>query len=121
MKTSLLLVLAITIVSCGDSKRTILYNKVMDVHDEVMPRMDDIYKNKKEFQDMLATKPADSLELKGKIARLDSADHMMMDWMHQFNPPDVKAPDEEAEKYLEDQLMKVNAMKEYVLKALDQK
>jgi hypothetical protein len=93
----------------------------MDVHDEVMPRMDDIYKQKKEFQDKLATKPADSLVVQQKIARLDSADHMMMDWMHQFNPPESKASDEEAEKYLEDQLTKVNAMKDYVLKALDQK
>lgn len=121
MKTLYIIILAITIVSCGDSKRTILYNKVMDVHDEVMPKMDDIYKHKKEFQDKLATKPADSLEIRQKITRLDSADHMMMDWMHQFNPPDVKANDDEAEKYLEDQLIKVNAMKDYVLKALDQK
>jgi hypothetical protein len=91
----------------------------MDVHDEVMPKMDDIYKHKKEFQDKLTTKPADSLEIKQKIARLDSADNMMMDWMHQFNPPDAKADDDEAETYLEDQLTKVNAMKEYVQKALD--
>ncbi len=92
----------------------------MNVHDEVMPKMDDIMKKKKEFQDKLATKPADSLELQQKIARLDSADHMMMDWMHQFNPPDEKTtPDEQTEKYLEDQLVKVNDMKAYVLKAIN--
>ena len=92
----------------------------MDVHDEVMPKMDDIYKRKKELQDKLATKPADSLEIRQRIARLDSADHMMMDWMHQFNPPDdEKASDEESEKYLEDQLTKVNDMKAYVQKALN--
>ena len=119
MKTLYIFILAIAIVSCGDSKKTILYNKVMDVHDEVMPRMDDIYKHKKEFQDKLATKPADSVEIQQKIAMLDSADHMMMDWMHQFNPPDEKTSDEEAEKYLEDQLTKVNDMKAYVLKALE--
>ena len=121
MKSFYILILAIAIVSCGDSKRTILYNKVMDVHDEIMPRMDDIYKHKKEFQAKLATKPADSVDIQEKIARLDSADHMMMEWMHQFNPPDVKASDDEAEKYLEDQLVKVNEMKDYVLLAIGQK
>ena len=121
MRILIVLILATAIVSCGDSKKTVLYNKVMDVHDEVMPKMDDIYQQKKELQDKLATKPVDSLELQQKIARLDSADHMMMDWMHQFNPPDEKASDDEAEKYLEDQLAKVNAMRDYVLKAIGQK
>jgi hypothetical protein len=119
MKALYVLIIAITIVSCGPPKKEVLYNKVMDVHDEVMPKMDDIYKKKKELQDKLATKPADSLELQQKITRLDSADHMMMDWMHQFNPPDKSTGDEETEKYLEDQLVKVNDMKAYVLKALN--
>jgi hypothetical protein len=121
MKALYVLILAIAIVSCGDSKRTILYNKVMDVHDEVMPKMDDIYKQKRALQAKLANKPTDSADIQHKIIMLDSADYRMMDWMHQFNPPDEKASDEEAEAYFEDQLTKVNQMRDYVLTAIGQK
>jgi len=67
--------------------------------------------------------PATGPDGQGQVSQfnLDSADHMMMDWMHQFNPPDEKTSDDETEKYLEDQLTKVNEMKAYVLKAIDQR
>lgn len=90
----------------------------MDIHDEVMPKMDDIYKQKTALQDKLKTNPSDSLEIKQKISMLDSADHKMMDWMHQFNPPDEKADEGETVKYLEDQLVKVSEMRDYVNKAI---
>ena len=122
MRTIIALILSITILSCGgksdSSEREALYNKVMDVHDAVMPKMDDIYKQKTALTEKLATKPADSLEIRQKITKLDAADKAMMDWMHQFNPPDEKTSDEEAKTYLEDQYQKVTEMQKFVDEAI---
>src|SRR5690349_24023475 len=66
-----------------------LYDQVMDIHDDVMPKSDEIYQLKKEIKDKIATP---NLELNKKkqleqiVAELDSADHSMMDWMHKFKP-----------------------------------
>ena len=38
----------------NDSPNQALYNQVMDIHDEVMPKMEDIYKLKKDFLEEIA-------------------------------------------------------------------
>src|SRR5256885_2203509 len=61
-----------------------LYDQVMDIHNEVMPKSDEIYQLKKQLQDKITTTPnlvADKKkQLDQLIAELDSADHSMMDW-----------------------------------------
>jgi len=124
MKSLYTLIFTLAIVSCGgESERTILYNKVMDIHDEMMPKMDDMYKLKTDLQGKLATatSPEEKTALEQRIAKLDSADQKMMDWMHQFNPPADDANEDEALTYLKDQLVKVAEMKKAVVDALDQK
>ena len=106
--------------NCGEKEKS-LYDQVMDIHDEVMPKMNDIYKRRKSLQDSIANTPdmaeETKVEFQQTILRLDSAGNSMMVWMREFNPPDQK--DEAAfKKYMEIELVKVKKMKEEVMKAL---
>jgi hypothetical protein len=100
-----------------------LYDKVMDIHDEVMPKMEDIYRLKKELQEKIdgtADMPLDrKKELEDIISDLDSADHLMMDWMHHFNPLPDSVDQEAAREYLETEMEKVMKVRELTNEALD--
>lgn len=142
MKISYIVVivaLALAIVSCqkstehtdhhddtavdADSANVILYNQVMDIHDEVMPRMEDLYNMKKDLQSQLDAAPsADAKQkLQQQIASVDSASKMMMDWMHEFNPPADTADQEQKRAYLETEMEKVKRVREAILTTLDNK
>lgn len=101
-----------------------LYDQVMNVHDEVMPKMEDIYKIKSQLQEKIANSPdlvkerKESLE--AMILNLDSASNAMMDWMHQFDPLPDTIDEEQARAYLESQMEKIKAVKEKMNTALEQ-
>src|SRR6478735_8150516 len=99
----MVIVLIGTMTNCGEKEKS-LYDQVMDIHDEVMPKMNDIHKMKKALKDSIANTPDMPEETKLKfgqtILRLDSAGNSMMVWMREFNPPE--ASDKEAfNKYME--------------------
>lgn len=100
-----------------------LYQQVMDVHDEVMPKMDDIYKLKRNLQEQIANAPemveAQRLKLEARIAALDSASKAMMDWMHDFNPLPDSADREEAREYLEEEMERIKQVRQTMLEAID--
>lgn len=119
---SLCIVLFTALLGCGKTQEKPLYDQVMDIHDEVMPKMGDIYKLKKSFRDSIANTADMTEEKKAEIEQLiqqlDSANSSMMVWMREFNPPDQK--DKEAfQKYMESELVKVKKMREDVYKALE--
>jgi hypothetical protein len=65
----------------------------MKVHDEVMPKLNDIYTLKEALKDKIANTPsmadAKKKEIEQTIVQLDSAGENMMVWMRAFNaPPD---------------------------------
>ena len=115
------LVLAGSLLACEKTEKP-LYDQVMDIHDEVMPKMNDLYKLKKQLRDSIVNTPDMQEERKEEfeqtILLLDSASTSMMVWMRQFNPPAQK--DKEAfQKYMESELVKVRKMREDVLQALE--
>lgn len=133
-----LFVLALAIVSCqksehahhddGDgtepdsvSANTILYNQVMDIHDEVMPKMEDLYNMKKDLEEKLKANPGPDVkaDLESRLVEVDSASKMMMDWMHEFNPPADTADQEQTRAYLEAEMEKVKRVKETILTVLE--
>lgn len=136
MKNALKLVVltSIFIAGCGkpspdnqrilDSVKTAhqaLYNETMDIHDEVMPKMDNLYTLKKSLQDSLAKTPTLSAEGKAaierKIQQIDSAGNAMMVWMRQFNPSDsVVSPAYGA--YMQQELEKVKKVRATMLNVL---
>ena len=101
-----------------------LYDEVMKVHDEVMPKMNDIYKLKEELKKEIANAPGMVEEKKraieSMIAQLDSASESMMVWMRNFNPLPDSLGEEKAREYLEDQKGKVKKVKEDILKAIEE-
>jgi hypothetical protein len=93
----------------------------MDIHDEVMPKMEDLYNLKKDLQSKLAGAPAsDQKAISDRIARIDSASNLMMDWMHEFNPPADTANQEEARAYLEIEMEKVRKVKEAINEVVEE-
>jgi hypothetical protein len=99
----------------------VLYDQVMDIHDEVMPKTQDLHNLKTRLQEQIAAAPGmvaeERQKLERRIARLDSVDKMMMDWMHHFNLPDSMT-DEAKREYLESQMEKVKQVREAILEAI---
>jgi hypothetical protein len=104
------------------SGNQMLYDEVMKIHDEVMPKLEDIYKKKEVLRNKIASTPnmaeAEKKQIEGRIARLDSASEGMMDWMHKFNPLPDSTGEEKAREYLEGQIEKVKIVREDILNAL---
>ena len=96
-----------------DDPNQALYDQVMSVHNEVMPKTSEIYQLKKELKEKIAAEPDKQEELEQILAELDSADRSMMDWMHKFNEPD-SASQEVAREYLENEMEKINQVKELI-------
>jgi hypothetical protein len=105
----------------SDNPNEALYNEVMDIHDEVMPRMQDLYTLKKNLQDKLADATlteAEKTDLQKRISEVDSASQLMMDWMHKFDPLPDSADREEAREYLESEMEKIKKVREAMLEAI---
>lgn len=99
-----------------------LYDEVMDVHNEVMPKMDELYKAKTKLRARLDGSPplkeTEKQAIREKIVHLDSASESMMAWMRQFDPIPDSLGEERAKAYLENELVKVKEIRQHVLEAL---
>ncbi len=104
--------------SCGEQKKSAkdkLYDKVMAVHDEIMPKMGDIMKYKKQFNEKMNAlieeseeANADKIdELKVAIAYLENSHDEMMDWMHGFSGDFKEMTKKEILEYLNGQKKKI--------------
>lgn len=101
-----------------DNPNQALYDQVMDVHNEVMPKSDQLYQLKKELQDKIAQTPAlreyQKKQLHQIISELDSADRSMMDWMHKFRPLPDSVNQESAREYLENEMEKIKKVRDLI-------
>ena len=99
-----------------------LYDEVMNVHDEVMPKMNDLHKAKTSLQTRLelpGVNEAEKQEITRKIASIDSASDGMMIWMRQFEPlSDSEVGEDSARAYLEQELEKVKKVRADIQQAL---
>jgi Mg2+ and Co2+ transporter CorA len=103
-----------------------LYNQMMDIHDEVMPKMDDIMRLKRELQEQIKNSPDMVLERKEEleniISNLDSANNSMMSWMHrihEFNPLADSIDQEKAREYLESEMEEIKKVKELTPESIE--
>lgn len=140
MKNALkLLFLALMIVSgCGKStsessgstdslanESKALYSRAMDIHDEVMPKMDDLYRLKSELKDTLAASPslaaAVKTEYESRIQLIDSAEKTMMDWMHdnRLRPIQDTTNLESYRQYMKAKVESAERMKALMLEAIE--
>jgi peptidoglycan hydrolase CwlO-like protein len=107
----------------GEDPNQALYEQVMDIHDEVMPKMEDIFKLKKELQDKIANTPGmvadQKKELENMILTLDSSNNAMMDWMHNFSPLPDSANQEAAREYLENEMERIKQVRDRTNETLE--
>ena len=131
MKSTIpLFLLAVLIfISCGEQKKNAkeeLYEKVMAIHDEIMPKMGAIMKYKIQLNekiDKLIEEGADAnadkiAELKVAVADLDNSHKKMMNWMHGFDPDFDGKVKEDVMKYLKDQENKIESVAKITNNAL---
>ena len=139
MKSSLIACLFLVLIACGKSgdhtnhdmhadstsenPNQALYDQVMDIHDEVMPKMEDIYKLKQTLEEKIANTPGmvedQKKELQAMIAKLDSSNNAMMEWMHQFNPLPDSTDQEKAREYLETEMERIKKVRELTNETLE--
>jgi len=106
------------------SGNALLNNEVMKIHDEVMPKLEDIHNRTQELKKQLTDNPNMEAEekerIEAKIARLDSASEGMMDWMHGYNPIPDSEGEEKARAYLENEMEKIKKVRADILSALEE-
>ncbi|HEV7349946.1 viral A-type inclusion protein [Telluribacter sp.] len=106
--------------------------EVLDIHDEVMPKMDDVMKLKQQLKTKLAN--LDSLQQEGissntmaeeriKASDLNRqlvlADSLMMEWMYQYRGDSAKAlPSDQAMDYFNKEKEKITVVKDKTLKSI---
>lgn len=105
------------------SENELLKNEVQKIHDEVMPKLQDIYNKKqalkKKLDEDLQLSAEQKEAINKKIARLDSAEDGMMDWMHKWQPEVADSDDQQkGREYLEDEMEKVKKVRDNILNAL---
>lgn len=111
-----------TVAACNKSedKQKVMIDEVMAIHDEVMPKMDDIMTLKSSLDSAIKVSP-DSVKAKQLYSALDSADNQMMDWMQAYNPDQVKGKsEEEVTKYYADEKAKISSVKELTNKSIEE-
>jgi len=104
----------------GDNQK--LYEEVMAVHDAVMPKMDDIYKLKRQLKEQLSSNELGEdrrQTIEQAIKDLDAASEGMMDWMRNFNPLPDSIDQEKARDYLLAEKERIQQVKEEMLKSIN--
>jgi len=118
---SLLILTFVLLTSCAnenESARKALLDKVLEVHDQVMPKMGDIMKYKKQLNTKIdelveagAEENADQIaQLKTAVTSLENSHEGMMSWMRGFNSNFDDKVEQEVMAYLDDQMTRIEAV-----------
>ncbi|AUD01586.1 viral A-type inclusion protein [Spirosoma pollinicola] len=127
-----------TFWACNSGEETVkeTENEVFAIHDEVMPKIDDIMKLRKGLKQRITS--LDSLKASGSAAvtlrtdeekeqanrlhrNLDVADSLMMDWMSRYNGDTLaKLSSDEALRYLNGQKDQITDVKTKVNSSIEQ-
>jgi hypothetical protein len=122
-KTFLTISIIASLMACqknAEDKQKVMIDEVMAIHDEVMPKMDDIMTLKGSLDSAIKVSP-DSVKAKQLYVALDSADNQMMDWMQAYNPDQVKGKsEEEVTKYYAEEKAKIASVKELTNKSIEE-
>lgn len=115
--TRLLIFLCLITFFSSCREKSTLEQEVMAVHDEVMPKLGELNKDRKSLQTILKTTTDDTkkAELLTAISALEKADDGMMDWMS-----DWKVPNEPTEQkaYLEKEMIRITKVKTDMLESM---
>lgn len=111
-----------------------LESEVLGIHDDVMPKMDDIMMYSSRLKEKIAT--LDSLQQEGVsgntvaelrvkaydvVRQLEAADSLMMEWMYHYDADSAKLlSDSEARAYFENEKKKILDVKDKTEKSLEE-
>lgn len=119
MKNRLFVFLACCLLAaCRNSpsetrQRQDLESRVMQVHDEAMAKMDQLFilrQDLKKLRDSLQNRQPDTAsrqQVDRHLVLLGQADEAMMQWMRRYRPPARKQAHDSAMHYLQGQLQKI--------------
>ena len=118
----LLLILSIPffIFSCS-SETEKLRSEVMAVHDEVMPQMDDIMREKARLTVLMedTRDSAKIIQIRTAISELDAADEGMMQWMRSFSPDEYENNEDALIQYYQEEKLRIEEVRTNMLNALN--
>ena len=130
----LLLLIVVALSACGESESNVtddaaddaviaelraIERQVMEVHDEVMPKMGELNNTRKKLELASESESQYAESIETAIAHLNEADSLMWDWMHNYQRPDYEADLDIARTYLENEMKRVEVMKEKMLSSID--
>ncbi|MCC5920610.1 MAG: hypothetical protein LAT68_11830 [Cyclobacteriaceae bacterium] len=105
--------------SCIAFERKILFDEVMYVHDEVMPKMGEINQLEGVLAKLKDEKPKDAKCLDGAIANLKDADRSMMNWMRNFKRNEIDTmSDEDYFEYMNEERRRVQVVNDKIKSSL---
>lgn len=104
-------------VEVNDPNR-VLYDQLMEMHDQVMMQSDELYKVKQALLEKAKGQSENQQDIDALVLKLDSASSAMMDWMHHFEMPD--STDEEGTRvYLENEMEKMKRVRDMTNESLE--
>lgn len=124
-----LILLYVSVFSCGPKKsqNELLKEKVIQVHDEVMPKIGELKSSQEKLNDLAENLEKSSEEegeekiraLKAAAEQCENAYDGMFVWMRQFDGDFEDMSEEQTKAYLEEQLEMVGKVKKDILQALE--
>ena len=120
MKT---LLIPFLIISCELKDKEIekLKSETIAIHDEVMPKMDNIMKLKTSLKTELdSLSNEDSTNVQGLIISLENADKAMMNWMRNYDPQMKDMSDDEKIEYLKNQKSSIQEVSELMKSSISE-
>ncbi len=99
------------LMSCESKEQEVekLKTETIAIHDEVMPKMDDIMKLKKELKSKQDS--TSNEEVQRLISALEESDKAMMNWMRNYDPRMEDMSDDEKLEYLKSQKSAIQKVK----------
>lgn len=103
-----------------NSARDKMYTEIMKIHDDVMPEMSTIHRLRKNLKkiDTTLVKTPNYPTILNHLSALEKADEGMMSWMAEFSNPTSDAEEATALNYLENEKIKITAVREQMLKSI---
>lgn len=111
------------IISCELKDKEIekLKSETIAIHDEVMPKMDNIMKLKTSLKTELdSLSNEDSTNVQGLIISLENADKAMMNWMRNYDPQMKDMSDDEKIEYLKNQKSSIQEVSELMKSSISE-
>lgn len=116
MKRILIFLCLISLISSCREKST-LEQEVIAVHDEVMPKLGELNKDRRNLQDILKSTTDENVktELLNAITALEKADDGMMEWMSDWKVPSDPV---EQQSYLEKEMSRIAKVKTDMIESM---